>query len=323
MSVATYVLDWHRRRRGPAAGAVTTERRTLYVLPTRAGVVFALLLLVMLLWALNYNASLGFALVFLLAAVAFDAMRQTHDNLLALTLQPPRVEPVFAGQPATLGFGLVNAAPRARYALELTAADGARAVCDVLAGGQRAELVLTRPTARRGRLPFGRVCLATRYPLGLFEAWTWCEFTGAGLVYPAPLGTAPLPGGGGSTPAGRGEAPGDEDFHGLRDYRRGDPATRIAWRRAAARSGLPPVKQFAAPRGDAELWLDWALLPPALDVEARLSQITAWVLEAEGRGLRWGLRLPGMELAPAGGTAHRRAALEALALHATTGRGDG
>jgi hypothetical protein len=40
------------------------------------------------------------------------------------------------------------------------------------------------------------------------------------------------------------------------------------------------------------LWLDWAQLP-GLDTEARLSQLTRWVLEADRLGLGYGLNLSG------------------------------
>ena len=53
------------------------------------------------------------------------------------------------------------------------------------------------------------------------------------------------------------------------------------------------------------------------DTEARLSQLTRWVLEAEGKHLSYGLRLPGTRIAPSRGATHQHACLKALALHQT------
>ena len=50
------------------------------------------------------------------------------------------------------------------------------------------------------------------------------------------------------------------------------------------------------------------------DPEARLSRLTAWVLEAERLGLDYGLRLPHTEIAPDNGIAQRQRCLQALAL---------
>ncbi|MFZ3124074.1 MAG: DUF58 domain-containing protein, partial [Acidovorax sp.] len=62
-----------------------------------------------------------------------------------------------------------------------------------------------------------------------------------------------------------------------------------------------------------ELWLDLAhaALPGH---EARISRLTAWVLQADRLGIDYGLRLPALELAPDTGAAHRQRCLEALAL---------
>ena len=47
-------------------------------------------------------------------------------------------------------------------------------VADVPAGGM-AEVVLGVPAAARGWLPLGRVMLETRFPLGIFRAWSYIE----------------------------------------------------------------------------------------------------------------------------------------------------
>ena len=60
--------------------------------------------------------------------------------------------------------------------------------------------------------------------------------------------------------------------------------------------------------------LDWRAVASLGDVEARLSQLTAWVLEAERRGARYALTLPGHAIALGQGTAHRDTCLRALAL---------
>ena len=51
-----------------------------------------------------------------------------------------------------------------------------------------------------------------------------------------------------------------------------------------------------------------------MDTEARLSRLTRWVLLAHEQGARFGLKLPGVELAPDHGDAHRDRCLRELAL---------
>jgi uncharacterized protein (DUF58 family) len=67
-------------------------------------------------------------------------------------------------------------------------------------------------------------------------------------------------------------------------------------------------------RGAAELWLDWNDLPRDLDAEARLGRLCGWVLRAEETDRVYGLRLPGVEIAPGRGPQHRDQCLKSLAL---------
>ena len=97
----------------------------------------------------------------------------------------------------------------------------------------------------------------------------------------------------------------------LRSYRAGDAPKLIAWK-ALAREQPLLTKEFSA-MASSELWLDWEDARAA-DIEARLSVLAHWVLQAEQFGQSYGLRLPGTVIAPARGESHRTRCLEALAL---------
>jgi uncharacterized protein (DUF58 family) len=72
------------------------------------------------------------------------------------------------------------------------------------------------------------------------------------------------------------------------------------------------TKQFAAePEGS--IHLDFSLVPSS-DVEARLSQLALWIIEAERARRPYGLRLPGTEIVPAIGPTHFHRCLHALSL---------
>nr|WP_240954296.1 DUF58 domain-containing protein [Solimonas marina] len=167
--------------------------------------------------------------------------------------------------------------------------------------------------ARRGWLRAGAFSVATEYPLGLFHAWTWAELDISVLAYPRPAAARLVPPG--SAGHGSLEASnriGQDEFSGLRGYQRGDTARAIHWK-SLPKSPQPMVKQFQEAL-DQDLWLEWHALPQ-LDVEARLSQLTRWVLDAEALQRRYGLRVPGTTIAPGQGDAHRFRCLKTLALY--------
>lgn len=308
---------WIDRRSPPQPGPVRIHRRRLYILPTRGGAWFGLLLFTMLLGSMNYSNSLGFALTFLLGGLVLVSMHHTHRNLLNLTVRVAPVAPVFAGQPVSLPVVLHNPAGQARLAIAVAADESTDAddqpVADIPAGGE-AIYQLMLATRERGRLALPRLKISTLFPMGLFRAWSWIRLDDSVLVYPRPAGRAPLPPTSpGVAEGGNRHRVGREDFAGLRRYGRGDPPRLIHWK-SYPRTGMLMVKQFDDPRQES-LWLDFAEAGTG-GSESRLSQLTRWVLEADRRGLVYGLRLPGAEIAPDQGNPHRDRCLRSLAMHA-------
>ena len=308
------IAHWFYGFTPPERGTIVLRHRRVYIVPTRLGWMFAATLGLLLVGSINYALSLGFALTFLLAGMGLAGMVHTARNLARLAVSVGRVESVFAGTSAQFKLYLDARAPFDRPAIMLRHIDsGAQQVTDVPAASAT-EVVLAVPAARRGWLALGRVMLETRYPLGLFRAWSYVEPDAQALVYPCPeISILPGPSADANAGAGRAQARGNEDFSGLRAYQRSDSPRQVAWK-AVARGGAMLTKQFSG-EATAELWLDWQDLPHGLPTEARLSRLTGWVLAAESAGARYGLRLPGTEFPPNRGDTHRADCLQALALH--------
>ncbi len=293
----------------------TLTQRNVYILPTKAGWVFLATLLVMLVASINYQLNLGFGLTFLLGGAALVSMHQTHANLRGLTLHLKPPTPVFAGEPATLEIVLTSPGG-ARSGIGLGISNRQRqgmAWCDVPGHGDSAVKLLFVPQ-QRGLHLLPTLLADTNFPLGLFRAWTVWRPLAQVLVYPAPEHPAlPLPlarADSGNDRPGRVGAGGE--FDGVRAWRRGDALRQVVWKKVA-RSGELVSRDASASSTDL-LQLDYAQAGAAGDAEARLRRLAAWVLAAERSGLRFGLRLPGQELAAADGQLHSRDALQALAL---------
>ena len=286
-------------------------QRRVYILPTGAGLMFGVTILLMLIGSINYNLSLGYVLVFLLAGNGMVAMLHTWRNLARIALRPGKADPVFAGGHATFRFYVENASslPRTSLAVQLIGTEPE--FYDVPRGSSKL-LELKVPAVSRGIFYPGRLRVFTTYPVGLFYAWALVDLDMHCLVYPKPeVGPCPLPLA--QTSAGEGAAAhaGEEDFAGLRTFRAGDSPRRIAWK-AFARNEILLSKQFAGGAA-AEIWLDFHDLP-VTDIEAKLSRLARWVIESEAASIRYGLRLPGTEFDPDLGVPHRERCLQALAL---------
>ena len=306
--------------RQPRTDTLLLTQRNVYILPTRAGWMFGVTLIVLLLASINYQLNLGYVLTFLLAGSGVVSMHLTHATLRGLTLHLKPIAPVFAGEPAALQVVLTSPGA-ARFGIGLKVygtAESTLSWLDVPALGQTAAQVSFVPP-RRGLHAAPTISAETRFPLGLFRVWTVWRPAAQLLVYPHPeTPPAPLPAAravpGGPT-ASR-SADGGE-VEGVRAYRRGDPPKLIAWKKAAKTldSGGDLVSRDTSASAHQELWLEWQACG-TLAPEDRLSRLTAWTLVAHRAGADHGLRLPGREIAPADGDAQKRACLEALALWA-------
>lgn len=306
--------------RAPRTDTLTLTQRNVYILPTRAGLMFGATLLVLLVASINYQLNLGYMLTFLLAGAGLVSMHVTHGTLRGLTLHLRAVAPVYADDAAVLEVALSSASARPRYGVGLRLAEPGQGRAwswvDVPAGGHAAARVSFVPP-RRGRHAVPNVVVETRFPLGLFRAWTVWRPAAQVLVYPKPERPAPPVPAARSMPGGpmRSRSSDSGEVEGIRGYRRGDPLKLVVWKKAARalETGGELVSRDTASSVRLELWLDWQATGGAMGPEERLSRLAAWVLAADRAAAVYGLRLPGRELAPADGEVHRRACLEALA----------
>ena len=97
-----------------------TQRR-IFVLPTRAGLLFFVALVAMLTGAINYNLALGHALVFLLAGLGLVGMVHAFRNLHGLVITPGRCQPVFSGDQALFPLQFSSDRAMSRLALQVQA----------------------------------------------------------------------------------------------------------------------------------------------------------------------------------------------------------
>lgn len=300
----------------PLSDTLTLTQRNVYIVPTRAGFMLMATVLVLLIGSINYQLNLGYLLTFLLAGSAVAGMHLGHSTLRGLTLNLLHPEPRFAGTAATLAVVLTNPGKTVRHGIGLAVlqgpAAGQWAWSDVPAQGRSTVEVAFRPE-RRGLHPVPPLTAETRFPLGTFRVWTVWRPAAQVLVYPAPeKNPPPLPPGEPRTGgAAQARAPASGEFEGVRAYRRGDPLKLVVWKKAAKTDQLVSRDTLQAQRY--ELWLDHAQAGVA-DPEARIARLAAWVLQADKLGQEYGLRLPGQQIAPGTGEAHKRRCLEALAL---------
>jgi uncharacterized protein (DUF58 family) len=310
---------WLRRRQGVDRDPVLLHRRRIYILPTRLGIAYAVMVFAMVLGGLNYNNNLGLGLAFLLVSLGLVAMHHCHGTLSGMALRLLATDSAFAGQDVRFSLLLENLSRSPRPSIEVGLQSAASRPVDVPACGS-APAGISVPAPRRGRIALDRYVVATRHPLGLFRAWAVVHPAYFAIAWPRPAepGLVP-PGVETDTGGAQDHARGDEDFTGLKPYQPGDPLRRIAWKAYARGRGLH-TKQYAGTDVISHVF-DWDSLA-GLNVEERLAQLCRWVLDAHEHGEAFGLRMPGTVIEANIGRAHFERCLTTLALFEHGGAGE-
>ncbi|MCK5121682.1 MAG: DUF58 domain-containing protein [Methylococcales bacterium] len=292
---------------------IVLNHQRIFILPTKRGLGFVVLITLLLLIAFIYNNNLAYLLSFLLASIFFITILHSFKSLAGLVLTQGQSQAVFAGE--STGFEIVIDNPNKieRYNLQ---ASLDKHLDFTLAEQEKKRIILYSATSRRGWHDIETVTLSSTYPLGLFRAWSPLRFSAKALVYPKPSAIErDFPEAEGNNAQALQNSlshKGSDDFYGLKEYQKGDSIKHIHWKAFAKGQGLFS-KQYA---GDnlTELWLNYEQTP-GHNVEERLSQLCRWVIDAEKLGLRYGFSVPGIKLKPNHGQVHYEKCLQALALY--------
>jgi uncharacterized protein (DUF58 family) len=302
-------LERVRTRRGAVSLPFELEYRHIFVLPTLFGFGFGAMLVFMALGGLNFSNNMALLLVFILASVAQLTTILAYRNLVGMSFESIRSEPVFCGESAVFQIYLGNPEERPRFTITGGITDTQD--CIDIPMHSTTIMALQQSTKHRGWMRLEPFRVETRYPLGMFRAWAWFFPESRCLVYPEPaINPPPLPQTG-TGPASRARKGEGEQVHGLREYRQGDSPRRIAWR-TSARQDEMYTREMETPNEDA-CRISWDTLS-GVDLETRLSILTAWVVLADHRQIPFSLEIPGIEIPAALGIDHRSRCLEALAL---------
>ncbi|HEY4091553.1 MAG TPA: DUF58 domain-containing protein [Luteibacter sp.] len=312
---APRILAWAERRlpaltrlRPREALPIVLHRRRIYIVPTGFGLGFAVLLGVMLIGALNYANNAALMLTCLLGAATAGSMLVAFRVLNGLAISTLRADTARVGERVRLSLDL-SAKQHARSAVRMDIA-GSEHALNVPAGAQTA-VEFELHAERRGWLPLPRIRIHTRWPLGLFRAWSWIHPDSTVLIYPMPEAMGPSP----FEPQGdadRGRPRVGDELASLRTYRPGDPRRQIAWKLSARHHSLL-VKDMEQPAPQEDWRLDWDSVR-GLDDESRIARLARWIDEAHDDGRRWSLRLPDAYFDIAQGDEHYHRCMTALAL---------
>lgn len=303
------------KQRLPRARTTTLDQSKIFIVPSKTALALLVMIMLLFLLGINFQNSLVYAVCFWLLAMLVVNVLHTWRNLSGLTITAIHIQPCFMGEKAVLELELACDPKRPKFAIEV-AWPQEDATQVNLVSTQTTRIKLSHSTQQRGRFTPPRLHISTHYPTGLAVAWSYVYFDISGLIYPAPAAKNQSTEASHSTAtdqpqSGKELTGGSNDFGGIRSYQAGDTPKHIHWGQYA-KTGKLNTKIFVD-YASHDLWLDWHTINLP-GIEARLSQLCRQVLDAHQAQQQYGLKLPGVTIAPAKGEAHRARCLQALAL---------
>lgn len=305
------VKKWFGNRM-PVADVVKLQQRSTYILPTKAGMLFFGIILLMMVGATNYQNNLAFLLTFLISSIGLVSIISTFKNLQGLTFKLGSVESVCAGDTLQLLVHVSSSGNLAHHSISAGFSEEQRFYCDIKVVEEN-QFLLPIKVNKRGWFYIPRIMTNSNYPFGFFRVWSWFKFSTPVLIYPQPI-EPPIDGGLGSSDeeSGDNKILGNDDLYGLKNYQAGDPLSRIDWKALARERGML-VKEFVSYQSQDLVfnWNDFA----GVEDELKLSYLCFLVIEASKNNFEYSLRLPNLEVNKSSGKVHQEKCLRALALY--------
>lgn len=309
--IKTFKLQRFFVGEGPLPPPYLLTQRRVYILPTRQGLAFAFLLFIMLLGSINYSNSLGYFLTFLLASLSVVTIFHTYNNLLKLSFGSAICIPVFACDEGFFLLQVNNKNYHTRYTITAFTENNVFTHTDIEAHSL-STIKICHTFVTRGLSSLPRITIESRFPFGLFRTWAIIQLDQEQLVYPKPSTDRFLPSKSAGTSEGNKQLSiGTDDFKSLRPYAEGDPLQHVHWKSFARHQTLQ-TKEFSSSTSN-ELWLNYSDTNVS-GFEAKLSQLTQWLLLANKNNLNYGLRLFNLTVSPNNGKTHLDSCLKQLAL---------
>lgn len=294
---------------------ISLINKNIYILPTKGGLFFSIILILMLFTAINFSNSLIFLVTFFLASMSIISMLYAQKNLLGLSFHCNIAKPVFCKQAISIPFVISTSKQHNTLPSTITIQCGSfTQSINLLTQTGAIDLLVT--TKQRGYFSLPPMTISSTFPFGLFYAWSIIKLNNKSLVYPHQIKNKQdrqldFSGTGSNE---HNHTKGTEDFTGLDKFVKGQSLNKVHWKAYAKQQGMY-IKNYSGNSSSSKYWFDIEAFDSSITVEKRLSYLTYLISDAEKNGHSYGLKINQHQLAINHGKIHKHQCLKMLALY--------
>lgn len=305
-----YWSKWARQR-ALSIQPQSLDSGNLYILPSRFGWAFAIVLLTLFLSAINYQVSAVFFLVFLLAIAGLVSAWEAHFNMKGLAVECLTIDDAWEGGNVKVIL-VLNKKRALSYALQYQFPHQEPLILEKFSG-ENIQISLSLPAEKRGCFKLPRITFSSYFPFGLFRVWGYIYFDTDYYVYPKSIDPGFWPQSAKDIGTNAATIAGNEEIYDLKPVL--NPWTqpgRIAWKIAARGQGWY-LKTMVSSEGN--YWVFRLQDLPATHLEENLQHLCYWLQKAEKEGYFYGLELKGAKSELSQGPIHLTHCLRQLATY--------
>ncbi|HEO98006.1 MAG: hypothetical protein JW682_02070 [Campylobacterales bacterium] len=262
---------------------LSQTRKRLKQKATLGSLLVVLILFGLFLEAYMHNFNLVYIVLFFVFALAFFASPFGIYNMADLALAYQGSDRLFAKKRSAIYLALTNSKSTESYALKLECM-GQNLFVPALKAQSREILALSYRPERRGKLEIGACSLQSLFPLATIRFLLPLDLSAHRVVYPRPQGSSLET----FLSRQKGRYGQENDFEGISPYTGDAPLGKIHWPSVA--KGESALKKFAYEIPLEHLNFDF--YQAGKNDEARLSQLTRWILECEAQNLDFQVQMP-------------------------------
>lgn len=309
-NIKSYWVKWAKNR-NRIGNPQTLNSHNIYVLPSRFGWAYWLVVVALFLGAINYQINTIFFMTFLLAIIGLVSAWEAQSNLKYLSLKFIAIEDAAQGIPARISL-CIQANAKTRFGIEFQIASQPKTRVEKIPP-EGIQFIVPIETKTRGYFPLPPIIISSFYPFGIFRVWSYAYFEEHYYVYPLSMDPGFWPDPYIDQSIKNKYVLGDEEFYDLKQVENPwrEP-NRISWRIAAKGQGwyLKTMQN-----NEADCWLFKLHDLPSQNTELKLQQLSYWLQTAELTGMIYSLELAGSHTQFARGKTHLQHCLRQLALY--------
>ncbi|SET49607.1 DUF58 domain-containing protein [Thalassotalea agarivorans] len=299
------------KRRVPQSSRHQLSSKNIFIFPSGFGFSYLALVILIFLLGTNYQNNIIVLFSYLMLSLFLTCMFATFNNMAKLSLEFVNAPLLEANKKGNVTFKALSA--NAKQGIRASFREQSQSIAFDLHDQEHTTIEIPVEVNERGEHIAQRVKLYSRYPLGLFNCWSYLAYPIQLIVFPEPIepSMANFSNSLEEAEQGKGrQVKQSDEFYQFKAYEQGMPLTHVAWKQVA-KGGDWQVRENQSLSGND----DWITLDSveAGHIEAKLAKMTYLVIDKTRKGHAFGFRLGETILAVQSGEQHLQACLTAIA----------